>query len=76
VEGKDNKEILEWFNELLVHYGQARWTVKGKKWRSVEERLKLSNMKWKKQEVFDNKSLTLLPSLSASLSVKRKLFEN
>lgn len=73
--GSSNEEILQWFNKQLVYYGQARWQAKGPQWRSVQARLNLSNIRWKKRQaaaVVRNKPSVPLSSLR---HVKRKLFE-
>ena len=67
-----SEEILYWFNEQLMYYGQARWNARGKKWRSIRASLSLGNVKYEKCEAVNNKRSTM-PQLS-TLCAKRKLF--
>ena len=68
-----SEDILHWFNEQLLYYGQARWAVRGIKWRNIKTRLNLSDAMWERCEVVNSKLLKS-PKLP-TIRVKRKLFE-
>ena len=68
-----SEEILRWFNKQLVYYGQARWQVKGQQWKSIEARLNLGNIRWKKRQTAAVNNKPSVP-LSSLRHVKRRLF--
>lgn len=73
VKASSSEDILHWFNEQLIYYGQARWSIRGIKWKNIKARLNLTNITWGRCGAVNSKH-SVSPQLP-TLHVKRKLFE-
>ena len=58
------KQIHNWFNRKLERYGKSKWSMQGRKWVYVVQRLNLCLSSWK----YRDQSLVASPVISPSVS--------